>query len=71
MTPVPRGFALAGKDGTSHPAAVQLQANNATLWAVAVREPVAAHYAWDPDTAANRVNAAGLPASTFQVRVGP
>ena len=67
----PRGFALAGQDGTFHPAAVQSRPRGARRWAVAVAEPAAARQAWEPYPDANLVNADGPSASIFRVRVGP
>ena len=63
------GFEVAGKDGIFHPAEARIEGNSVLLTCSEVTEPAEVRYAWQPFTRANLVNGAGLPASTFKIRV--
>lgn len=63
------GFEVAGKDGIFHPAEARIEGNSVLLTCSEVAEPAEVRYAWQPFTRANLVNGAGLPASTFKIRV--
>ena len=62
-------FELAGDDGVFHPARALLAAAQLALAAPEVRVPRQVRYGWQPFSTGNLVNAAGLPASTFQLLV--
>ena len=64
------GFEVAGKDGIFHPAEARvIEEKYVLVTCPEVAEPVELRYAWQPFTRANLVNGAGLPASTFKIRV--
>lgn len=71
------GFEVAGKDGIFHPAEArviearitEVKSEFVLLTCPEVAEPVEVRYAWQPFTRANLVNGAGLPASTFKIKV--
>ncbi|MBR5918700.1 MAG: sialate O-acetylesterase [Prevotella sp.] len=66
------GFEVAGKDGIFHPAEARVIEDQYVLVTCPeVDEPTELRYAWQPFTRANLVNGAGLPASTFKIKVGP
>ncbi|WP_423736329.1 sialate O-acetylesterase [Chitinophaga caseinilytica] len=60
-----KGFSL---DGT-HPAPASVHGNTVEIPSSA--KPAFVYYGWQPFTDANLVNAAGLPASTFRIRIEP
>lgn len=61
------GFELAGADGIYHPAEARIDNGKVVVTSAEVESPCAVRYAWKPyPSAANLVNAAGLPASTFR-----
>lgn len=65
------GFELAGDDGDYQPASASIANDAIVLKCGGVPAPVTVRYAWQPfpKPGQNLVNAAGLPASTFQLRV--
>ena len=71
------GFEVAGKDGIFHPAEARVVEGRfnenkyeyVLVTCSEVAEPVEVRYAWQPFTRANLVNGAGLPASTFKIKV--
>lgn len=64
---IPAGFEVAGADGLYHPATARIEGTQIVVASPAVVHPCAVRYAWRPyPSAANLVNAAGLPASTFR-----
>ena len=63
---------LDAADGLYHPVRAAVlgdAADRIRLDCSGLREPTAVRYAWQPYTRANLVNGAGLPASTFRMRV--
>ena len=62
-------FEVAGKDGIFYSAEARIEGNSVLLTCSEVAEPAEVRYAWQPFTRANLVNGAGLPASTFKIRV--
>lgn len=60
-----KGFSL---DGT-HPAEAKIRGNTVEIRTPG--RPAFVYYGWQPFTDANLVNAAGLPASTFRLRIEP
>jgi sialate O-acetylesterase len=64
-----RGFEIAGADEIFHAAKVELGDGGMTLSADEVASPVAVRYGWQPFSDGNLVNAAGLPASTFAMKI--
>lgn len=62
-----RTFEVAGEDGIYHLATAVIDGDKVKLKSREVLHPVSARYGWQPFTRANLVNAAGLPASTFEV----
>ena len=56
-------------DGLFHPVKAEAHGNCVILDCSALKSPKAVRYAWQPYTRANLVNAAGLPASTFRLKV--
>ena len=63
------GFEVAGPDGIFCPAEARVEDNQIILTCPDVKEPAEVRYAWQPFTRANLVNGAGLPTSTFKVKV--
>ena len=61
-----REFELAGDNGRYHAARAEIVGDRVVVSSEAVQEPCRIRYAWRPFTRANLVNAAALPASTFQ-----
>ena len=59
-------FAISGKDGQWHWADAKIDGNTVVLTSPAVRDPVAARYAWQSFPAATLYNGAGLPAVPFR-----
>ena len=67
-----RTFEVADEHGQYHPAdEVEVRGNTIRLHSKHVRYPHRARYGWQPFTRANLINAAGLPASTFEIAVKP
>ncbi len=65
-----RGFELAGADGIFYPASFEIQGNQILLSAPEVTSmPRAVRYGWSGYTNADLHNGAGLPASTFLVKI--
>ena len=65
-----RTFEVAGEYGPYYPAdKVTVKGSTITLESAQVKQPTRARYGWQPFTRANLVNAQGLPASTFEVKV--
>ncbi len=61
-----KGFAVAGTDGTFHPARAELRGKTVVLTSGAVSAPVAVRYGWANVPEGNLFNKAGLPASPFR-----
>ncbi len=61
------GFELRAKDGNWHPAKATISKNSILIVSTDVRAPIAIRYAWANHPAANLFNAAGLPATPFQL----
>ena len=67
-----RTFEVADEHGQYRPAdEVEVRGNTIRLHSKHVRYPHRARYGWQPFTRANLINAAGLPASTFEIAVKP
>ena len=65
-----RTFEIADEHGLYHPAeTIEVKGNTIRLQSKSVKRPMRARYGWQPFTRANLVNAANLPASTFEIRV--
>jgi sialate O-acetylesterase len=64
-----RGFEIAGRDGTFHPAAARIEASSVRLSSESVARPRAVRYAFLDFVDVNLVNAAGLPAEPFRTDV--
>ncbi len=67
----PASFELAGADGVFYAATAVISGATVSVSSVNVPAPVKVRYAWQPYAAGNLVNAAGFPASTFQLTVTP
>jgi sialate O-acetylesterase len=65
----PRGFELAGADGTFRPASARIEGATIVVSAPEVKEPRAVRYAWSSSPEASLFNREGLPASPFQADV--
>lgn len=65
----PASFELAGADRAFHAAGGTLQKDSVVLTSDAVAEPRFVRYGWQPYSLGNLVDAAGLPASTFEISV--
>jgi BNR repeat-like domain/Carbohydrate esterase, sialic acid-specific acetylesterase len=63
------GFDVAGSTGEFLPATAEIIGTTITLMSPRVPSPVRVRYAWQPFPNANLVNAAKLPASTFELSV--
>jgi sialate O-acetylesterase len=63
------GFEVAGSDGAFAPAQVTVASDRLTVSSSAVADPTTVRYGWQPFSAGNLANGAGLPASTFQLSV--
>lgn len=63
---VPRGFAVAGKDGKFHWASASIEGDSVVVSSPEVPEPVAVRYAWADSPDCNLFNVEGLPASPFR-----
>ena len=61
-----KGFAVAGTDGTFHPARAELRGKTVVVTSGAVSAPVAVRYGWANVPEGNLFNKAGLPASPFR-----
>jgi sialate O-acetylesterase len=61
-----KGFAIAGADKKFVWADAEVQGDHVIVSSPAVKEPVAARYAWADNPECNLINAAGLPASPFR-----
>ena len=61
-----KGFRLAGPDGRFHEARAEVVGATIVLTSPAVRQPVAARYAWAADPETSLFNREGLPASPFR-----
>lgn len=60
------GFEIAAEDGIYYPAQAVIKGTTVVVSSASVKRPVNVRYAWIPfANAANLINAAGLPASTF------
>jgi sialate O-acetylesterase len=68
--PLP-GFEVAGADGRFVAAEARVDGASVLVSAPAVLAPVTVRYAWDDDPEGSLVNAAGLPASPFEVSARP
>ena len=65
------GFALADADGRWHWADATIEGARVVVWSPEAPAPTAVRYAWaDHPTHATLVNADGLPAAPFEVRIG-
>ena len=64
-----RGFELAGPDGLFYPATFEIEGDKIILKAPEVRWPAAVRYGWQGFTDADLRNSAGLPASTFMLKI--
>jgi len=62
----PRGFALAGADGTYHWADARIDGNTIVLRSTAVPRPETVRYAWATNPDVNLYNREGLPATPFR-----
>jgi sialate O-acetylesterase len=62
----PRGFTLAGPDGTFVPATATIDGATVVVRAVGIEKPTAVRYGWADVPDVNLYNAAGLPASPFR-----
>ncbi|HEX9934661.1 MAG TPA: sialate O-acetylesterase [bacterium] len=67
----PKGFALAGENGTFVWAEARIEGKTVVVFSSAVPEPKAVRYAWASNPECNLVNAAGLPASPFRTDTRP
>lgn len=65
----PATFELAGADGVFHPATASIVGQTITATSGNVPAPTKVRYAWQPFSAGNVVNSAGLPASTFSLNI--
>jgi sialate O-acetylesterase len=67
----PSGFEFGDAEGVFRPATASIQDGTVVLACGGIRTPTFVRYAWQPfpDPPQNLVNAADLPASTFQVTV--
>jgi sialate O-acetylesterase len=61
-----KGFAVAGTDGTFHPARAEIRGKTVVVTGGAVPKPVAVRYGWANVPDGNLFNKAGLPASPFR-----
>ncbi|MGV3482863.1 MAG: sialate O-acetylesterase [Planctomycetaceae bacterium] len=61
------GFLVAGEDNQWHQADAQIDGPSVVVSSPLVPRPVAVRYAWANDPVCNLVNAAGLPATPFQI----
>ncbi|MGO8691721.1 MAG: sialate O-acetylesterase [Thermoguttaceae bacterium] len=61
-----KGFAIAGADRKFVWAEARIEDNRVVVSSAAVKDPVAARYAWANNPDCNLVNKAGLPASPFR-----
>ena len=64
-----RGFEIAGHDGLFYPATIKIEGDKILLSSPSVVYPAAVRYGWQGFTDADLRNAAGLPASTFMVKI--
>ena len=65
-----KGFEVAGSDGEFRPATARVEGGSLVVMSEGVKAPASVRYAWANATDANLANGAGLPASTFAVRLG-
>lgn len=65
----PSCFEIAEEDGLFQPATATIEGNTVRLTSPTIKHPRYVHYAWQPFTRANLVNADQLPASTFRGEV--
>lgn len=61
------GFLISGQDNQWKPAAAEIRGNTVSVSSPEVSQPTAVRYAWENDPRCNLVNAAGLPATPFQI----
>lgn len=66
----PKGFAIAGSDGTFVWADVAIRRNTVVLSADGIEDPVHVVYAWQDNPEVNLYNRAGLPAVPFRASIG-
>lgn len=62
------GFEVADKSGIYCPAVAEIRGETVVLSSKKVEKPVSVRYGWQPFTRANLINAALLPASTFELQ---
>jgi sialate O-acetylesterase len=65
----PASFELAGADGVFHPAIATIYDECVNVNSADVQSPMKVRYGWQPFSAGNLVNSAGLPASTFLLSI--
>lgn len=65
----PKGFEVAGKNGTFVPAKARIVGETIEVWSDAVAQPQQVRYAWDSFPLTNVVGCNGFPISTFSDRV--
>ena len=65
----PRSFEVAGADGVFQPVSAKLVGNTVDLDTAQISPPRQLRYGWQPYSEGNLINAAALPASTFQIPV--
>lgn len=65
----PSTFEIAEIDGLYKPAEAVITDGEVVLYSPEVKNPKYVRYGWQPFTRANLVNSAGLPASTFKIKV--
>jgi sialate O-acetylesterase len=59
-------FAIAGKDGTFHPAVARIDGDIVVVRSDKVPQPVAVRFAWSDIARPNLMNREGLPAAAFR-----
>jgi len=60
------GFIISGKEQAFQPAQARIEGDKVILFNTAVKEPVAARFAWHETANPNLINGAGLPAVPFR-----
>ena len=66
----PKGFALAGEDGTFVWAEAEIAANAVRVWSPTIPDPVEIRYAWGWNPETNIVNAGDKPMAPFRATLG-
>ena len=66
----PKGFALAGEDGTFVWAEAEIADNAVRVWSPAIPDPVEIRYAWGWNPETNIVNAGDKPMAPFRATLG-